>query len=193
MAQTSIALTRSVNGVDAPLPGTYVLDTSHTHIGFAARHLMVSKVRGRFTAFSGTITVAEDPAESTVDVAIEAGSIDTRDEQRDGHLRSPDFLDVEKRPELTFQSTTVKSMGGDRWIVEGDLTVREATRPVQLEVTFEGATGDPWGNTRIGLSAKGELDREDFGLTWNVALETGGVLVGKRVVLEIEAEAIRQP
>jgi polyisoprenoid-binding protein YceI len=193
MAQTSIALTRSVNGVDAPLPGTYVLDTSHTHVGFAARHLMVSKVRGRFTAFSGTITVAEDPAESTVDVAIEAGSIDTRDEQRDGHLRSPDFLDVEKHPELTFHSTTVKSMGGDRWIVEGDLTVREATRPVQLEVTFEGATGDPWGNTRIGLSAKGELDREDFGLTWNVALETGGVLVGKRVVLEIEAEAIRQP
>jgi polyisoprenoid-binding protein YceI len=193
MAQASIALTRSVNGVDAPLPGTYILDTSHTHIGFAARHLMVSKVRGRFTAFSGTITVAEDPAESTVDVAIEAGSIDTRDEQRDGHLRSPDFLDVEKHPELTFHSTTVKSMGGDRWIVEGDLTVREATRPVQLEVTFEGATGDPWGNTRIGLSAKGELDREDFGLTWNVALETGGVLVGKRVVLEIEAEAIRQP
>ena len=192
MTDATLALTRSVGGLEAPLPGTYVLDAAHTHAGFAARHLMVSKVRGGFAAVAGTITVAEDPTESTVDVTIQAASIDTRDEQRDAHLRSPDFLDVEKYPTLTFRSTSIKPLGGDRWSVEGTLTVRDVPKPVKLDVTFEGASGDPWGNTRIGLSAKGELNREDFGLTWNVSLETGGVLVGKKVQLEIEAEGIRQ-
>jgi polyisoprenoid-binding protein YceI len=188
----TLTLTRSVGGIEVPLPGTYVLDTSHTHAGFAARHLMVSKVRGRFATVTGKITVADDPTESVVDVSIGAASVDTRDEQRDAHLRSPDFLDVETYPTLTFRSTSVKPLGGDRWSVEGDLTVRDVTKPVHLDVTFEGASADPWGNARIGVSAKGELNREDYGLTWNVSLETGGVLVGKKVQLEIEAEGIRQ-
>jgi polyisoprenoid-binding protein YceI len=185
-------LTRSVDGVEVPAPGTYAIDASHTHVGLSVRHLMVSKTKGRFAEVAGTVTIAEDPLQSSVEVEIQAASIDTRDEKRDGHLRSADFFDVEQYPVLTYRSTKVTPAGAGRWSVEGDLTVKDVTRPVTLEVTFEGAATSPWGSASIGFEARAELDREDFGLTWNQALESGGVLVGKTVKLDIDAEAIAQ-
>jgi polyisoprenoid-binding protein YceI len=189
---TTVIPTRSVDGVDLPLAGTFTLDPSHTHVGFSVRHMMVSKVRGRFAAFTGTVVIAEDPTASTVEVDVELASIDTRDEGRDQHLRSADFFDAEAHPTMTYRSTGVTAVGKGRFTVVGDLTVKGVTQPVELDVTYEGTARDPWGNERIGISATGELDREAFGLTWNQGLETGGVLVGKAVKLEIEAEATRQ-
>jgi polyisoprenoid-binding protein YceI len=154
--------------------------------------MMVSRTKGRFADVSGTVHIAEEPLESFVEVEIQAASIDTRDETRDGHLRSPDFFDVEEHPTIGYRSTKVTPAGRGRWTVDGDLTVRGVTRPVALDVAFEGGAKDPWGGDRIGFTARGELDREAFGLTWNQALETGGVLVGKQVRIEVEAEAVRQ-
>jgi polyisoprenoid-binding protein YceI len=185
-------LTRTIDGTEVPVPGTYALDVSHSSIGLSVRHLMVSKTKGRFADFTGTVTIGEDPLTSSVEVEIQASSVDTRDETRDGHLRSPDFFDVEQFPTITYRSTKVTPASDGSWLVEGDLTVRDATRSVPLEVTFEGAAKDPWGGARIGFTARTELDREAFGLTWNQALETGGVLVGKQVKIDIEAEAIQQ-
>jgi len=185
-------LTRTVDGAEVPAPGTYGLDVSHSSVGFSVRHLMVSKTKGRFADFAGTVTIAEDPLASSVEVEINAASVDTRDETRDGHLRSPDFFDAERFPTITYRSTKVTPAGKGTWTVEGDLTVGDVTRSVPLEVSFEGAAKDPWGGTRIGFTARTELDREAFGLTWNQALETGGVLVGKQVKIDIEAEAIQQ-
>jgi polyisoprenoid-binding protein YceI len=185
-------LTRTVDGAEVPAPGTYGLDVSHSSVGFSVRHLMVSKTKGRFADFAGTVTIAEDPLASSVEVEINAASVDTRDETRDGHLRSPDFFDAERFPTITYRSTKVTPAGKGTWTVEGDLTVGDVTRSVPLEVSFEGAAKDPWGGTRIGFTARTELDREAFGLTWNQALETGGVLVGKQVKIDIDAEAIQQ-
>lgn len=185
-------LTRTVDGTELPAPGTYALDASHTHVGFSVRHLMVSKTKGRFADFAGTITIAEDPLESSVEVEIQVPSVDTRDETRDGHLKSADFLDADAFPTITYRSTKVNPAGKGTWKVEGDLTVRGVTLPVPLEVTFEGGAKDPWGGARIGFTARTELDRDDFGLTWNQTLETGGVLVGKQVKIDIEAEAVQQ-
>jgi polyisoprenoid-binding protein YceI len=185
-------ITRTIDGVEAPVPGTYVLDASHSHVGFTIRHLMVSKVRGQFGRFSGTVTIAEEPEQSSVEVDVELDSIDTNDDKRDAHLRSADFFHTEVHPTMTFRSTGVNAGKSDRWIVTGDLTLNEVTRPIELEVTFEGAATSPWGNTSIGFSATGKLDREDFGVNWNQALETGGFLLGKDVNLEIEAEAVQQ-
>lgn len=184
--------TRTVDGEELPAPGTFVLDSSHTHVGFSARHMMVTKVRGRFGTVSGSITIADDPLASSVQADIDVASIDTRDEARDGHLRSPDFFDVDEHPTMTYRSTAVAKAGKGRFTVVGDLTVKGVTKPVELAVSYEGAGRDPWGNERIGLSATAEIDREAFGLTWNQTLETGGVLVGKAIRIEIEAEAIRQ-
>jgi polyisoprenoid-binding protein YceI len=185
---TLAPLTRTVDGVELPAAGTYTLDVSHSSIGFVVKHLMVSKTRGTFTGFSGTVVIAEDPTQSSVQVDVDVASIETRDEKRDGHLRSADFFDVETYPTMTFRSTSVKP-AGDEWIVDGDLTVHGVTGPLQLKVAFEGAANTPWGGQAIGFSAKGEVNREDFGLTWNQALETGGVLVGKKATIEIDAEA----
>jgi polyisoprenoid-binding protein YceI len=192
MSDPTAPATRTVDGVDLPAPGTFVLDPVHTHVGFTVRHMMVSKVRGQFADVAGTVTVADDPLASTVTTEIQTASIDTRDEGRDGHLRSPDFFDADTYPTITYTSTSVSNVGKGRFTVVGDLTIRDVTRPVELDVTYEGAGRDPWGNERIGLSASGEIDREAFGLTWNQALETGGVLVGKAIRIEIEVEAIRQ-
>ncbi len=189
---TSTPLTRTVDGIEVPARGTYTIDASHTHVGLSVRHMMVAKTKGRFAEVSGTVIIAEDPLASSVEVEIQAASIDTRDETRDGHLRSPDFLDVDTFPVLTYRSTKVTPAGAGRWTVEGDLTVKDVTKPVALEVTFEGAAASPFGGSSIGFEASGELDREDFGLTWNQALETGGVLVGKTVKLSIDAEAIAE-
>ena len=183
---------RLVEGQEVPVAGTYALDPSHSEVGFAVRHVMVSKTRGRFSDFAGTIEIGENPLESSVSVTIQTAGVDTGDEQRDAHLRSGDFFDSEAWPTMTYQSRSVRQVGEGRYVVDGDLTIKGVTKPVPLDVSFEGGATDPWGGTRIGFSAKAELNREDFGLTWNQALETGGVLVSKKVSIEIEAEAVKQ-
>ena len=193
LTTTTNPAVRIVDGAEVPAAGAYALDASHSQVGFAVRHLMVSKTRGRFSDFAGTIQIGENPLESSVEVTIQAASIDTRDEQRDGHLRSGDFFDAEAYPTLSYASRSVRPAGKDgQYVVEGDLTIKGVTQPVPLELTFEGGATDPWGGVRVGFSAKAELDREAFGLSWNQALETGGVLVGKKVTIEIEAEAVKQ-
>jgi len=189
---STVGLTRVVDGVTLPTPGTFVLDKSHTQVGFVARHLMVSKVRGRFGDYEGTIVVAQDPAASSVKVTIQTASINTNDETRDNHVRTNDFLNVAEFPTLTFVSTKVELRPGGDWKVSGDLTVRGVTRPVVLDVEFEGVIQDPWGNQRLGFTASSEIDRNDFGVSFNAALETGGFVVSPKVKLEIESEAVRQ-
>lgn len=173
-----------------PAPGTYDIDTGHSYVGFAVKHFGLSKVKGEFQKFDGKVTIAEDPTASSVQVEIDADSFNTRDEQRDGHVRSADFLDVGNHPTLSFRSTGVRS-DGDEWVVTGELTVRGTTRTVELATEFEGAIEDPYGMERIAFSAGTEIDREDFGLTWNQALETGGLIVGKKVRISLEVEAVR--
>lgn len=173
--------------------GTWAIDKSHSSVEFVARHLMVSKVRGRFEDFEGTIVVAEDPLQSSVTASIDLGSVNTGDAKRDEHLRSGDFFAVDQNPTMTFASKSVRQ-AGDRYIVEGDLTIGGATKAVQLTLDeVEGPTQDPWGGTRAGFSAITELSRKEFGLEWNVALETGGVLVGDKVKVALEIQAILQP
>ncbi|WP_432833593.1 YceI family protein [Dactylosporangium sp. CA-092794] len=189
---TAPANTREYQGLTIPTPGKFELDPAHTRVGFVARHLMVSKVRGGFTSASGSIVIAEDPLESQVEVNIDASSIDTGQTDRDGHLRGPDFLHVEQWPAVSFKSTRVAGLSGNEFKLIGDLTIRDVTREVELDVEFEGHAKSPWGQEVIGFSATTEIDREDFGITWNQALETGGVLVGRKVKIEIGAEAVRQ-
>ena len=185
-------MTRTVAGVEIPDPGVFVFDPKHTAVGAVARHMMVSKVRGIFKDVTGTITIAEDPLQSSVEVIIKAASIDTGVEDRDNHLRSPDFLDVEKYPELTFKSKRIVKHDGSDLVIAGDLTIRGVTKEIELPVEYHGVGTTPWGSEVVGFSASTELDREEFGMTWNAALETGGVLVGKKLKIEIEVEAIRQ-
>jgi polyisoprenoid-binding protein YceI len=185
-------VTRTWDGLTIPAAGTYLLDQAHKRVGFVARHMMVSKVRGQFAEATATITVAEDPLQSSVTATIQAESIGTGQADRDTHLRSGDFLEAEKFPTLEFRSTGVKSHHGNEFVLSGELTVKGVTRPVDLEVEFEGVGRSPYGQDIFGFSASTEIDREDFGLTWNVALETGGVVVGKKIKIEIEGEAIRQ-
>jgi len=171
--------------------GTWNIDPSHSEAGFSVRHLMVSKVRGRISAFSGAITIAEDPTASSVEVTLDPATIDTRDDKRDEHLRSADFFEIAAHPTWTFRSTGVRA-DGDDWIVTGDLTIRGVTRSVELEVEFNGTSGDPWGGTRAGFSAETEISRKDFGLEYNAVLETGGVVIGDTVKIELEIEAVKQ-
>ncbi|HEY8373533.1 MAG TPA: YceI family protein [Pseudonocardiaceae bacterium] len=189
---TQAATTRTWQDLTIPAPGTFALDTAHTRIGFVARHLMVSKVRGHFGEFSGTITVTEDPLASGVEVTIRTASIDTGVDKRDQHLRGGDFLDVESFPEMTFRSLRITDQDGADFTLLGELTIKGITREVELAVTFEGLATNPWGGEVLAFSARTEIDREEFGMTWNQTLETGGVLVGKKVTIEIEAEATRQ-
>jgi polyisoprenoid-binding protein YceI len=172
------------------------LDPAHTTVEFAVKHMMFTTVRGRFKSFSGTVYVNEkNPDQSRVEVDIDAGSIDTGVGDRDAHLRSADFLDAEHYPKITFRSQHVQgahSKQGDRFKVNGDLEIRGKAMPVALEVTFEGLGKDPWGKQRTGFAARTEIDRHDWGLRWNQALETGGVLVGNSVKIEIEAQAVKQ-
>ena len=171
-----------------PEVGTWRIDPAHSVVGFVARHLMVTKVRGRFTEVDGAVIIGESPETSKIDVTIHAGSIDTGTTDRDDHLRSPDFLDVERFPELTFHSTGLEVTGDGTAKVTGDLTIRDVTNPVVLDVEYDGLVTDPWGNTKAAFTAATEIDREDWGLTWNVALESGGVLVGKKVSVELEVQ-----
>jgi polyisoprenoid-binding protein YceI len=184
------SVSRNIDGHEVPPAGTYALDDSHTNVGFSARHLVVAKTRGRFASFRGDVIVGEDPFDSHIDVEVDVASVDSRDPKRDEHLRSADFFDVEHFPTMSFHSHGVRPATHGKYTVEGDLTVRGVTRPVELTIEFHGAVTDPWGGIRAGFSASGELNREDFGLTWNQALEGGGVLVGKTVSIEIEAELV---
>ncbi|GLZ56614.1 YceI family protein [Micromonospora parva] len=192
MTSSIDAVTRDWDGLTIPAAGTYALDVAHKRVGFVARHMMVSKVRGEFNEATATITVAEDPLQSSVVATIQAASVDTTQADRDAHLRSAEFLDAEKFPTLEFRSTGVKSRRGSEFVLTGELTIKDVTRPVELEVEFEGVGRSPFGQDIFGFSASTEIDREEFGLTWNVALETGGVLVSRKIKIEIEGEAVRQ-
>lgn len=183
---------RDYNGVSIPAAGVYDIDPNHARVGFVAKHLVVSKVRGQFKTVTGSVTIAEDPLESSVSADIEAASIDTNAPDRDAHLRSGDFLETEKYPQLTFRSTGLAEISGNEFKLHGDLTIKDVTRQVVLDVEFEGVNRSPYGQDVFGFSAKTEIDREDFGILWNVALETGGFMVSKRITIEIEAEAIRR-
>jgi polyisoprenoid-binding protein YceI len=167
------------------------LDTSHSSVGFSIKHMAVSKVKGSFTEFDGTVTGdAADPSTFAVEAVIQAASIDTGNADRDNHLRNPDFFDVEQFPTITFKSTGVK-MDGSEGQLMGDLTMHGVTKPVTLDVEFAGVVNDPWGNTRAGFSASGRINRQDFGLTYNKALEAGGLVLGNDVKIEIEIELIQ--
>jgi len=208
-----------------PDAGVYVLDEAHKRIGFHAKHMMVSPVRGEFTTATATIVIGDDPLQSSITATIQAASLDTNNTDRDTHLRSPDFLDVGAFPTLEFRSTGVKWQGGNdaifywaqlrnnpltrrgaaarppadttaaagRFVLVGDLTIKNVSQQVDLQVDFGGARRDPYGRDIFGFSAQAEIDRESYGLLWNVVLESGGVLVGKKVRIEIAGEAIHQP
>lgn len=176
--------------VDIPT-GTWQIDPSHSSAAFSVRHMMVSKVRGRFSTFAGTIVINPDALTSTAEVTIDVDSIDTRDEKRDGHLLSPDFFDAANNPVITFRTTGVVP-DGDAYRVTGDLTIKGVTRSVDLDLELGGVTGDPWGGTRAGFEASGTINRSDFGLEYNAALETGGVLIGDKITLDLDIEAVLQ-
>ena len=188
---TTAPATRTLYGIEVPAAGIWAIDVSHSSLNFKVKHLGLAKTRGRFTRFEGTVDVGERPEDTRVDVTIDADSVDTHDETRDGHLRSPDFFDVASHPSLTFRSTGV-SGADERWTLTGDLTIAGVTKPVSLDVEYDGVSTDPWGGVRAGFTAKTQINREDFGLTWNAALETGGFLVGKTVTLELDVELVRQ-
>ena len=174
------------------LSGTYTLDPAHTRIGFVARHAMVTKVRGQFNDFEGSGVVdPSDFSKSTVTVIIQAASIDTRNEQRDAHLRSNDFLAMEEYPQITFTSTGIQQTGPTSVELTGDLTIRGVTNSVTIPFEFEGAATDPYGNLRVGFEGSAVINRKDYGITWNAALETGGVLVSDKITLEFEVSAIK--
>ena len=177
-------------GLGALTPGTWTVDSGHTTIGFVVRHLVVAKVRGHFNEFSGTITVGEDPLASTLEASVVAASIDTRDEGRDGHLRSGDFFDVENHPTWSLKSTGIEAKGSD-FVLHADLTIKGVTKAVDFALEFDGVAVDPWGNTKAGFTAEAEISRKDFGLEWNVALEAGGFVVGDTVKITLEVEALK--
>lgn len=170
---------------------TWKLDPAHSQVEFSVKHLMISSVKGRISDLEGSISAEESkPESSSVEVVLKAASIDTRVDQRDTHLRSPDFLDVEKFPAITFRSTRLKGTA-ERFDLTGDLTIRDTTRSVTLNVEFQGRGKDPWGGERLAYSATGKINRRDFGLTWNQALEAGGVVVGDELKISIEAQAVK--
>ena len=174
------------------LTGDYVLDPAHTRLGFAARHAMVTKVRGQFDEFEGHAHVDfSDAGKCTAEVKIATTSIDTRNEQRDGHLRSNDFFDVPNHPEITFRSTSVDKQGDDVYRVTGDLQIKGVTKPVSIDFEFTGAAKDPFGNLRLGFEGSTTINRRDWGVEWNAPLETGGVLVSEKVTLELEISAVQ--
>ncbi len=174
------------------LSGTYVLDPAHTRIGFVARHAMVTKVRGQFNEFEGSAVVdADDFSQSSANLTIQAASIDTRNEQRDGHLRSNDFLDLGQFPQITFVSTGVRRTGETSLELTGDLSIKGVTNPITVPFEFEGAATDPFGNLRVGFEGSVVINRKDYGVNWNAALEAGGVLVSEKVTLEFEVSAIK--
>jgi polyisoprenoid-binding protein YceI len=180
-------MTSTLPGLTA---GTWTVDPSHSEVGFVVRHLMVSKVKGRFTQVTGAITVGDDVLQSTVEAVAQVASIDTREENRDNHLKSADFFDAQTWPTMTFRSTGIREQG-DGYALDGELTIRDQTRPVTFDLEFNGVAANPLaeGKPTAGFSASTEISRKDFGLEWNVALEAGGVMVGDKVTLSLEIEA----
>jgi polyisoprenoid-binding protein YceI len=172
--------------------GTWTIDASHSEVGFSVRHLMVAKVRGTFESFEGTITIAEDPLQSSVAAEVDLSSINTRDPQRDGHLKSADFFEVETHPKLTFTSTSVVPDGSD-FKVTGDLTIKGTTKSVVLDLEFNGVHPDPWGGTRAGFSAETEISRKEFGVDFEIPMDGGGVVVGDKIKVMLEVEAVLTP
>ena len=170
--------------------GTWTVDPSHSSVEFQVKHMGIATVKGLFSEFEGTLEVGEDGT-VTAGGSVKAASIDTRAAQRDEHLRSADFFDVENHPELRFRSTEVEQLDEDSYRIVGELTIRGVTREVELHAAIQGLDQDPWGNTRVGVEVTGEIDREEFGLTWNQALESGGVLVGKKVKILLELSAVK--
>lgn len=174
------------------LTGTYTIDPSHSRIGFVARHAMVTKVRGGFNDFAGSFTIdADTPAASTAEITIQAASVDTRNEDRDAHLRSNDFFAMEEHPEIRFVSTAVEQVDDENYRVTGDLTLRGVTKPVTIDLEYHGAATDPWGNTRVGFEGSTQVNRKDWGLVWNTPLDGGGILVSEKVTLEFEISATK--
>jgi polyisoprenoid-binding protein YceI len=171
-------------------PGTWNIDPSHSRVGFVGRHLMIAKVRGEFRDFSGVIQIAENPLDSTVEATVDLASVDTGDAKRDEHLRSSDFFTVDEHPQMTFRTSGIKEDDGE-YVLYGDLTIKGVTREVEFDLEFEGVSADPWGGTRAGFTAETEVNRKDWGLEWNVALETGGVLVGDKVKIQLDIEAVK--
>jgi len=175
-----------------PTAGTWELDTTHTDVSFTARHLMVTKVRGRFPVQSGTVTIAENPLESSVVAVIDVAGVNSGEQGRDDHLRNSDFFEVEKYPTITFRSTKVEAAGDGEYKVTGDLTIKDVTRPVTLDLEYLGTIASPWGDQRAGFSATAEISRKEWGIEYNMALEAGGVVIGDKVKLNIDAEAVLQ-
>jgi polyisoprenoid-binding protein YceI len=185
-------MTHSSAPAVSPSATVWEFDPAHSLVEFSARHMMVATVKGRFTTVRGRIVdVADDPARSSVEVEIDAASIDSRDERRDGHLKSADFLDVEHFPSITFTSTRVEPLGGDRLRLTGDLQIRGVSRPITFEASLNGRGKTPYGTEVAGFSAEAQLNRKDWGLNWNVALEAGGVLVSDQIKVAIEIQAVR--
>lgn len=182
--------TVSTSGLAALTPGIWTVDAGHSTIGFVVRHLVVAKVRGQFTDFAGTITVGDDPLTSKVEATVQAVSIATRDEGRDGHLRGGDFFDVENHPTWTLVSTGIDAAGRG-YVLHADLTIKGVTQQVDFDLEFDGVAVDPWNNTKAGFTAEAEISRKDFGLEWNVALEAGGFVVGDKVKIVLEIEALK--
>jgi polyisoprenoid-binding protein YceI len=174
-----------------PPQGTWVIDPVHSTIEFSVRHLMAAKVRGHFTQYTGRIDIADPPQSSSISAEIVAASIDTRSADRDEHLRSSDFLDVARYPTITYQSTGVRHLGGEHWEIDGDLTLHGVTRPVTLEASYGGTVIDAFGTERFIAGARATIDRTEFGLNWNQTLETGGLIVGKRIEVDIDIQAVR--
>jgi polyisoprenoid-binding protein YceI len=182
----------STTALPTELTGDYTIDAVHSRIGFVARHAMVTKVRGGFDEFSGSLHLdAENPAAATAEIAIEVSSVDTRNEQRDGHLRTNDFFDAPNFPQITFKSTSVEQIDAENFKVTGDLTIKETTKAVTVDFEFGGVATDPYGNVRVGFDGKATLNRSDYGVTFNAALETGGVLVSEKIQLEFDVSAIK--
>jgi polyisoprenoid-binding protein YceI len=179
-----------LDGIEVPGQGTWEIDPAHSGVSFVARYMMLSKVRGRFTRFSGRIQVGPTPEESSVEVTIDPTSIDTGMEMRDNHLRSPDFFEVELHPQITFKSTRVERTGQTTLKVVGDLTIRGVTRPVVLDAEYHGLGVGLRGDTRAAFAASTEIDREEYGVSWNQSLESGGVLVGRKVRIELDVQAV---
>ena len=172
--------------------GTFVIDPTHSEIGFTARHAMVTKVRGSFTEFSGTASSEENLNNAQINVEIDVNSVDTRNADRDGHLKTGDFFEVEKFPKITFSSTEVTAKDDETLAVTGDLTIKDVTKSVTIDFEFNGEAVDPFGNTRVGFEGQTTINRKDFGLNFNAALETGGVLVSEKIVLNFDISAIKQ-
>jgi polyisoprenoid-binding protein YceI len=183
--------TQTIDGVELPATGTWTIDPGHAEVGFVGRHFGLTKIRGRFTGVQGAVRVAPEPTESTVEVIIDMASVESGSADRDNHLRSSDFFDVDSHPTALFRSTSV-TVDGTRATVVGELTVKGVTRPLVLDVGYLGYARDPWDNDRVVFSATATVDREDWGLTWNMVLDSGGLLVSKQIRLEIEVELIRQ-